>query len=242
MTSGSALGVDVEGKGHTAHQPVGMRILASEYCVDFDHVPLKIKCLDIVRHEHEIRFGGQSVVGMSPVAVFEDAEMAGFGKPDQFVAYAGEIAGGRLGPGGQALGQMRCFDGIALGAESTSIQSSPQADRSARDDHGTTGASCIRLRMQLALSGISMPRASSTGLNGGQRMRAGADAADALGECPDITRVPVFHDDFEAAEHGAAGYRVGDHVVVVDVHLTAQMPFNAGDGVDDDPRPVSFTV
>ena len=69
----------------------------------------------------------------------------------------------------------------------------------------------------------------------GQRVRAGADAADAFGERPGVARIAVLQNDFDAAPHRAGGDGVADDVVLVDVHLDPQMAFDAGDGVDDDP-------
>ena len=65
-------------------------------------------------------------------------------------------------------------------------------------------------------------------------MRAGADAADPLGEGPGVARVAALEDDFDAAPHRAGGDRVADDVVLVDVHLDAQMAFDARDRIDDD--------
>jgi hypothetical protein len=68
----------------------------------------------------------------------------------------------------------------------------------------------------------------------GQRVAAGAHAADALDEGPGVARVAALEDDFQAAPHGAGGYRVADHVVGVEVDLDAHVPLDAGHRVDDD--------
>ncbi len=71
-------------------------------------------------------------------------------------------------------------------------------------------------------------------LHGGHGVSAGADAADAFHKSPGVAGVAPFQDDFDAAEDGSAGHRVGDDVLFVQVHLAAQMPFNAGDRVHHD--------
>jgi hypothetical protein len=68
----------------------------------------------------------------------------------------------------------------------------------------------------------------------GQRVGAGAHAADALDEGPGVARVAALQDDFEAAPHRAGGHRVADDVVAVEVHLAAHVALDARDRVDDD--------
>ena len=68
----------------------------------------------------------------------------------------------------------------------------------------------------------------------GQRVRAGAHAADALGEGPGVARVAALQDQLDAAPHRAGGDRVADDVIGVNVHLHAQMALDAGDRVYHD--------
>jgi hypothetical protein len=78
------------------------------------------------------------------------------------------------------------------------------------------------------------PERMLDGPHRGERVHARAHAADALHESPGVTRVATAQDDLETAPHGARGHRVADDVVLVDVHLDAQVTLDAGDRVDDD--------
>jgi hypothetical protein len=55
-----------------------------------------------------------------------------------------------------------------------------------------------------------------------------------LDEGPCVARVATLEDDLEAAPHRAGGHRVVDDVVLVEVHLDAQVALDPGDGIDDD--------
>ena len=68
-------------------------------------------------------------------------------------------------------------------------------------------------------------------MHGGKGVGACAHAADALNKGPCVARVAAFENDFNSSENGAARNSIGDDVVVVKVHLAAQVPFNAGDGI-----------
>ena len=75
------------------------------------------------------------------------------------------------------------------------------------------------------------------GVDRGQGVRARAHAADALHKGPGVSRIAILDDDFDTPEHGTRRNRVGDHVFIVDVDLATQMPFDAGNGIDDDAPP-----
>src|ERR1019366_3004738 len=66
------------------------------------------------------------------------------------------------------------------------------------------------------------------------RVDGGADAANALGESPGITRIASLEDDFNATPHGSAGQRVVDGVVRAQSGFDAKVPFDAGDWVNYD--------
>ena len=70
------------------------------------------------------------------------------------------------------------------------------------------------------------------GAHRGQRVHAGTDTADTFRKRPGITRVASLENDFQTAPHGAGGYGVTDHVVVVEVDLDAQVALDAADRVD----------
>ena len=53
-----------------------MRILAAEKGMDLDEAALKVERLQIVRRRHQIGLGRQSIGGMAPIGIGEDAELA----------------------------------------------------------------------------------------------------------------------------------------------------------------------
>jgi hypothetical protein len=67
----------------------------------------------------------------------------------------------------------------------------------------------------------------------GKAVHEGADPADALREGPGVAGVAAFQDGLDAAHHGPGAVGLGD-VVALHLGLDAQMPLDAGDGVDDD--------
>ena len=91
----------------------------------------------------------------------------------------------------------------------------------------------IRLRTSSAFGGTAMPRASST-------VRTEASACTVVqtpqarsAEGPGVARVAALEDHLEAADHGAGAVGVDD-LAVLDLDLDAEVPFDAGDRVDDD--------
>ena len=68
----------------------------------------------------------------------------------------------------------------------------------------------------------------------GDAVHQGADAANALSEGPGVARIAALEDQFDAPDHGAGAVGAGDLAVRVGFRLDAQMPFDAGDGIDDD--------
>ena len=60
-------------------------------------------------------------------------------------------------------------------------------------------------------------------------------AADALGESPGVARVAAAQDDFDAAHHGAGTGSTGNAAIGIGFRLDAQMPFDTGNRVDDNP-------
>jgi hypothetical protein len=69
--------------------------------------------------------------------------------------------------------------------------------------------------------------------NRSDRMHGGAHAANALREGPRVTRVASLQDQLDTAKHRRGRPRVLD-LPPVDLGLDPQMPFDAGDGIDDD--------
>ena len=69
------------------------------------------------------------------------------------------------------------------------------------------------------------------GIHRCQGMYAGAYSANTFDKGPGIARVAPLQNDLQSAEHGAAGNRVGDDILLINVHFTTHMAFNAGYGV-----------
>ena len=65
-------------------------------------------------------------------------------------------------------------------------------------------------------------------------MGSGANTANPLGEGPRIARVAAFQNHFQAAPHRAAGHRIADDIVLVEVDLATHVAFNARDWIDND--------
>ena len=104
--------VDIDRAGHAADQPVRMRVLAAVDGVDLDDFLLEIERLEIMRDRHQIGFGRQSVGGMAPIAVLERAELARLDELLQADLQILEIAGRRQRPVGNRLRQRRGRLGI----------------------------------------------------------------------------------------------------------------------------------
>src|ERR1017187_3146770 len=71
--------------------------------------------------------------------------------------------------------------------------------------------------------------------DGGDGVHGRADAANALGEGPRVARIAALEDQLDSPEHRGGGPGVLDESPV---HLgfDSEMPFDAGDGIDDDVR------
>ena len=62
----------------------------------------------------------------------------------------------------------------------------------------------------------------------GQRVGAGADAADPLGEGPGVARIAAAQDDLDAAPHRAGRDGVADDIILVDIHFDAHDGLRCG--------------
>ena len=70
------------------------------------------------------------------------------------------------------------------------------------------------------------------GVNRSQGVYASTDAADTFNERPRIARVAPLQDDLQPAKHRAAGDGIGDHILIVNIHFTTHVAFNARNRVD----------
>ena len=168
-----------------------------------DEVPLPVERLQIMRHRHQIGFGRQLIGRMAPVAVLERAELAALDELLQPRLHVLEIARRGHRPVRDRLRQRDVVRRIGLqrGNDIHPVQRVQMIEmhdvvvhlrsHDVADDVGVLRAWHMRQRV--------LHRAHR-----GQRMGAGADAADALGERPGVARVAAAQDHLDAAEHGAA--------------------------------------
>ncbi|MPM14565.1 hypothetical protein SDC9_60929 [bioreactor metagenome] len=227
--------VDVDRARHAAHQPVRMRVLAAEDGVDLDDLLLQIKRLEVMGRRHQIRLGRQQIGRVVPIAVLEKPELPAFDELLQTVLHVAEVAGG-----GQRVARahrlLQLGSGLRIGAERIHrvhpiermqvIEMDDMVVDLQRELHHV--ADRVRVVRDLDAKRI-LDRADR-----GQRVGAGADAADPLGEGPGVARVAALQDDLKPAPHRAGRDRVADDAVLVDIHLAAHVALDAGDRVDDD--------
>ena len=92
------VGVEIDGTGHAADDEVRVRVLAAEDGVQPGRVALPGERLQVVGDRHQVGLGRQLVGRVAPVAVGEDAELAGLHEALDALLDVGEIAGRGLGP------------------------------------------------------------------------------------------------------------------------------------------------
>ena len=228
---GSAVCIKVQRAGYAAHKPVGVRIFAAKDGMYLNHVFLEIQGFQIVGHHEQVGFGRQLVGRVPPVAVGENAQLAGFNHAVEAILDGFEVARRRIGPGGELVRKFRCCLGISLGGR--------------HNVHPVETGKMIQMHQMVMVHEAQVHDITDNigvvwylyakrvfhRMHGGKGMRTRADAADAFNKGPGVARVAAFEDDFNTSENGAARNRIGDDVAVVKVHLATQVPFNAGNGV-----------
>ena len=96
---------------------------------------------------------------------------------------------------------------------------------------------CARFMMRRsfsAVSGMRTARIASQALAEAIRWRHRADAADARHQRRHFVERPSFAELFEAAELGHVEVRILHLALVVELNRDLGVPFDAGDGIDDD--------
>ena len=93
----------------------------------------------------------------------------------------------------------------------------------------------IRALHEVAGNASVMRRGDAGGVfqrhTGGQSMRHGADAADALGNLGSVARVAAFHNGFKTAVH-AAGKMGVNHLSVFHLHFRFKVAFDTSNRID----------
>ena len=117
--------VEIDRRGHPAHQEIRVRVLAAEDRVQPDHVALPVERLEVVRHREQVHLGRQLVRRVPPVAVGEDAELPAADERLQPVLHFGEVRLRVVRPGRDGSARSRAVSaGSAVSALTTSTQSS----------------------------------------------------------------------------------------------------------------------
>jgi hypothetical protein len=211
-----------------------VRVLAAEDGLDLDDLFLEVQRLQVVRHGHQVGFGRQLVGRVAPVAVAEGAELAAFDELLQPALQVAEVARAGHRPAADALRQL-------AGLLRVGLQRADHVDPVQRVQVVEVHQVVVRVQRGMhqvaddvgVVGDVDLQRVFHRA-HRDQRVRAGADAADALDEGPGITRVAALEDDLQPAPHRARADRVADDVLVVEVDFDAQVAFDAGDRVDDD--------
>jgi len=210
-----------------------MRVLAPQDGVDLDDILLPLQRLQVVGGGHQVRLRWQFHGNMTPVAVGKRAETPLGDKGLQLVLHPLEIGGGVQRPFGDrgCQGSGFCRVGLEGGG----------------DVHPVEGVQVVEVDHMILhildsnddisdMFGIGRDLDIERILHGpdrGDGVHRCADTTEALGEVPGITGVAPLQYFLDAAEHGAAAPGV-DNFAVAHFGLDAQMPFNAGYGVNDD--------
>ena len=234
--------VQVDGAGDTAHEIVGVRIFSAEDGVNFDDFLLEVERFKVMRYGEKIYGGRQLHLGVPPVAVFKDAELARIDEFSQTVLHVTEITGRGLGVRGTD-GFLQCGRFSHVGLEG------------AHDVHPVERRELIKVHQmvvrvkrrihqvadEIGVFGNVDRQSVLDGAYGRKRVNPGADAADAFDERPSVAGVAALQNHFEPPPHGAGALRINNDVVVVDFGLNPQVTFNAGDGIDDDTAGFEFS-
>mmetsp|Transcript_32978 Transcript_32978/g.77357 ORF Transcript_32978/g.77357 Transcript_32978/m.77357 type:complete len:229 (-) Transcript_32978:692-1378(-) len=188
-----------------------------------------------MRHRHQVGLGRQRVGLVAPVAVRERPVLTGVEELLEPVLDVAEVAGAghRMRRRHQVLQVARLL-GIGL----QRVDNVDPVQRVQVVEVHRVVVHLQRLGHHLAdqvrvLRDLDAQRVLDRP-HAGQRVAAGAHAADPLDEGPGVARVAALEDDLQPAPHGARGNGVADHVVLVEVDLAAHVTFDARHRVDDD--------
>jgi hypothetical protein len=223
-----------EGGRGAADDEVRVRVLATEDCVQLGHVALPGQGVQVMGDRHQVGFGRKPVLGVTPVGIREDPQLAGFHEVLHLRLDIGKVAGGGIAVLGDRLRQFRSCLRVRLqrGDDVHPIQCMQVIEV----HHVIVDVLCPAHQVadQLGVLRDRIIEGILDRTDRGHAVHQGADAADALGEGPGVARVATLHHDLEPAHHGAGAVRARDAVLAIGFRLDAQVTFNTGDRVDND--------
>src|SRR6185369_6740028 len=226
--------VKIDGAGHSADQEVGMRVFSADDGLEPYDVPLPVKSLQIMRNRHQVGLRRELVGRVPPVAISEDTQLAaGNGFTDLLLDFA-ESGGRIVGPGGNGGSQSGGLFRIRL--------------QGACNIHPVQGMKVIEVYdMVLDRAHPDYEAANQLGRmrnrifegifnrpDGGDRMYAGADSADSLGNRPGLPRIVPLENLLDPPELGRTGPCPGDFPPI-SFEFYPQMPLDTGYRVDYNP-------
>ena len=211
-----------------------MRVLAAQNRVNAHDLALEVEDFKVVGDGEKVHGGRKLHRGVSPVALVEDRKLTGFNERLHAVLNVAEVPHGRQRMAGRdLLLNVGRFAGIgfkrAHHVDPVEGRELIEVDDVVLNVKGGVQEISDDVRI---LRNLDSDRVLNR-TDGGKRMNARADAADALNERPGVARVASFENHFEAAPHGAGAHRVDDFPVVAEDGLHAQMTLNAGDRVNN---------
>ena len=220
------------------NQELGMGVLAAKDRCAAGHLALHVQGFEIVGRGNEVGLGFKIVCRMpaEEVCVCEGAELSCLHKGLEACLHGLEIIH-LAGTWGHGFGKLGCLFGVCL--------------QSACDIHKVKGVQMVEVHHvvvdllhaehKVADIGrigrnveavVSVVTGVFQGSCGSKAMDIGAHAADTLCKMLHIPGVAVFENGFKAPEEGANAAGVGN-LAVLHFHFNAQMPFHAGQRIDD---------
>ena len=229
------LAVQVDGGRHAADDVrLRVRVLPAEERVHPDVLALEVKCVEIVAEREQVELRAEPVGDMAPVAVGERADIAACQERLEPGLDRGEEPGRRTAIVGDGLREDRRALRIGLQRR---CRVDPVKRLEVVEVHDVV-VDVLRRRDELPQQPRVQRRHRADGVldrpHRGERVHGRADTADPLREKPCVPRVPALHYGLDAAPHRGGRVCLGDPPAA-DLHLDAQVSFDAGHRIDDEP-------
>ena len=224
--------VGVHRAGHPTDQ-VGLQVgvFGTQDGMRFDDIALPVKRLEIVRHRHQVGFGGQFVSRVTPVGVGEGAKLAAGDKRGYFVLDSLEIIGAGFGPIRDGLRQCGGRSGIRIQSRDDihPVERMQVVEMNDVILHILDGFNNIAHHARIG--GNFNPEGIFDSSHGAECVYSRSNTADALGKGPGVSWVAAFENGLNTAPHGAAGPGLA-HLSAVHLGFDAQVALNASYGIN----------